>query len=153
MSSSRAVYRDAVRIVRIVNVCRQVVHSTVMLCVSFALSTYVVKSSSLPRCYTFRSHCQRMSSSRPVYRDAVLFIRIVNVCPCRQVAQSTVMLCVSFALSTYVVKSSSLPRCCVFRSHCQRMSSSRPVYRDAVCFVRIVNVCRQVVQSTAMLCV
>ena len=92
-----------------------------------------------------------LSSSRPVYRDAVCVVRIVNVC--RQFVQSTAMLCVSFALSTYVVKSSSLPRCCVFRSHCQRMSSSRPVYRDAVCFVRIVNVCRQVVQSTVMLCV
>ena len=86
MSSSRAVYRDAVRIVRIVNVCRQVVQSTVMLCVSFALSTYVFNSS---------------------YHDVIRFVRIVNVC--RQVAQSTVMLYFSFVLSTYVVKSPSLP--------------------------------------------
>ena len=47
-----------------------------------------------------------MSSNRPVYLDAVLFVRIVNAC--RQVAQSTLMLYFSFALSTYVVKSPSL---------------------------------------------
>ena len=67
----------------------------------------VVYSSSLPLCYAFRSYCQRMSSTRPVYGDAIRFVRIVNVC--RQLVQSTVMLYVSFALSTYVVNSSSLP--------------------------------------------
>ena len=87
--------------------CRQLVKSTVMLYVSFALSTCVVKS--------------------------------------------TVMLYVSVSLSTCVVNSSSLPWCYTFRSHCQRVSSTRPVYCDAIRFVRIVNVCRQLVQSTLML--
>ena len=149
MSSTRAVNRDAIRFVRIVNVCRQLVLYTVMLNVSFALATYVVNSSSLPRCCTFRSDCQRMSSTRAVNRDAIRFVRIVNVC--RQLVLYTVMLNVSFALTTYVVNSSSLPRCCTFRPHCQRMSSTRAVYRDAKRFIRIVNVCRQLVQSTVML--
>ena len=87
MSSTRAVYRDAIRFVRIVNACRQVVQSTVMLYVSFGLSTHVVNSCSLP--------------------DDIRFVRIVNAC--RQLVQSTVMLYVSFALSTYVVNSCCLP--------------------------------------------
>ena len=149
MSSTRPVYRDAVRFVRIVNVCRQLVQSTVMLYVSFALSTYVVNSCCQPGCYTFRSHCQRMSSTRAVYRDAKRFIRIDNVC--RQLVQSTAMLYVSSALSTYVVNSCCQPGCYTFRSHCQRMSSTRAVYRDAKRFIRIDNVCRQLVQSTVML--
>ena len=149
MSSTRPVNRDVIRFVRIVNVCRQHVQSTVMLHVSFASSTSVVNSSSLKWCYTVRSYCQRMSSTNPVYRDAIRFVCIVNVC--RQLVQSTVMLYVSFALSTYVVNSSSLPWYDTFRSYRQRMSSTRPVYRDAVRFVRIVNVCRQLVQSTVML--
>ena len=107
LSSNRPVYRDAIRFVRIVNVCRHLVQSTVMLHVSFVSSTYVVNSSSLPRCYTFRSHCQCLSSTRPVYRDAIRFVCIVNVC--RQLVQSTVTLHVSFASSTSVVNSSSLP--------------------------------------------
>ena len=123
LSSTRPVYRDSIRFVRIVNVRRQLVQSTVMLYVSFALSTYVVNSSSLPWYYTFRSHRQRMSSTRPVYRDAIRFVCIVNVC--RHLVQSTVMLHVSFASSTSVVNLSSLPWCCTFRPHSQRLSSTR----------------------------